>query len=73
MKKHLEKECIIATDKGNCYIFQTKPFLYFTQWDPGVCSPIHRKSQHTWKLFYQNKNSGLSSLEVEETDVGGFP
>jgi hypothetical protein len=46
MKKHLEKECIIAMNEGNCYIFQTKPCLYFTHWDPGGCSPVHWKSQY---------------------------
>jgi len=25
------------------------------------------------EALYQNENSGVSSLEVEETDVGGFP
>jgi len=73
MKKHLEKECIILMDKCNCCIFQTKPSLYFIQWALGVCSSLHWKSQHARKLFYQNKNSGSSSSEVEKTDVGGFP
>jgi len=46
MKKHLEKECIIATGRGNCYIIQTKLSLYFTPRDPSGCSLVHWKSQH---------------------------
>jgi hypothetical protein len=37
--------------KGNYYIFQIKPSLCFTQWDPGVWSLILRRSQQAWELF----------------------
>ena len=48
------------------------PSLHFTQWDSGGWSLVHWRSQHVWEALYQNENSGSSSLEVEETDAGGF-
>jgi len=59
--------------KGNCYNFKIKPSLHFTQWDSGGWSLVHWRSQHAWEVLYQNENSGSSSSEVKETDVGGFP
>ncbi|RHN65229.1 hypothetical protein MtrunA17_Chr3g0077661 [Medicago truncatula] len=32
--------------------------LHFTQWDPGGWSPVHWKSQHTWKLFIKTRTRG---------------
>jgi len=62
----------LQLDKGSYYIFQTKPSLHFTQWDPGGWPLVHWRSQHAWEALYQNENSWSSSSEVEETHVGGF-
>ncbi|CAJ2669474.1 unnamed protein product [Trifolium pratense] len=45
---------------------------HFFQWDPGGWSLVHWRSQPAKEALYQNENSGSSSFEVEETDVGGF-
>ncbi|CAJ2641867.1 unnamed protein product [Trifolium pratense] len=45
---------------------------HFIQWDPGGWSLVHWRSQPAKEAFYQDENSGTSSFEVEETDVGGF-
>ncbi|CAJ2648133.1 unnamed protein product [Trifolium pratense] len=45
---------------------------HFIQWDPGGWSLVHLRSQPAKEALYQDENSGSSSFEVEESDVGGF-
>ncbi|CAJ2661032.1 unnamed protein product [Trifolium pratense] len=45
---------------------------HFIQWDPGGWSLVHWRSQPAKEALYQDENSGTSSFEVEETDIGGF-
>jgi len=51
---------VLARDKSS----------HFSQWDHRGWSLVHRMSKHAMKALYQNENSGSSSSEVEETDVG---
>jgi len=54
-------------------VVSTTSSLHFTHWDPGGWwSLVHWRSQYAWEALYQDENLGLSSSEVEETDVGGF-
>ena len=45
---------------------------HLIQWDPGGWSLVHWRSQPAKEALYQDENSGSSSFEVEESDVGGF-
>ncbi|CAJ2634073.1 unnamed protein product [Trifolium pratense] len=57
---------------GNLDVLAQDGSSHFTQWDPGGWSLVHWRNQLAREAPYQDENSGSSSFEVEETDVGGF-
>ncbi|KEH21668.1 hypothetical protein MTR_7g014365 [Medicago truncatula] len=61
---------IVGTLHSDSSVHKNGP-SQFNQWDPGGCALVHWRSRHAWEALYQNENSGSSSSEVEETDVGG--